>query len=49
MDATEPEFELLKGAETFLGPGESVRNAYPLFVTKAICEGQRATTDKSES
>jgi len=46
MDATEPEFDVLKGAETFLGPGESVRNAYPLFVTKAIYEGQRATTDK---
>jgi alpha-D-xyloside xylohydrolase len=46
MDATEPEFDVLKGAETFLGPGDSVRNAYPLFVTKAIYEGQRATTDK---
>jgi alpha-D-xyloside xylohydrolase len=46
MDASEPEFDVLKGKETFLGPGESVRNAYPLYVTKAIYEGQRATTDR---
>ena len=46
MDASEPEFDVLKGKQTFLGPGESVRNAYPLYVTKAIYEGQRATTDR---
>jgi alpha-D-xyloside xylohydrolase len=46
MDASEPEFDILKGRQTFLGPGESVRNAYPLYVTKAIYEGQRATTDR---
>jgi alpha-D-xyloside xylohydrolase len=46
MDASEPEFDVLKGAQTFLGSGESVRNAYPLYVTKAIYEGQRATTDR---
>jgi alpha-D-xyloside xylohydrolase len=46
MDASEPEFDVLKGRQTFLGSGESVRNAYPLYVTKAIYEGQRATTDK---
>jgi alpha-D-xyloside xylohydrolase len=46
MDASEPEFDILKGRRTFLGSGESVRNAYPLFVTKAIYEGQRATTDR---
>ena len=46
MDASEPEFDILKGKPTFLGSGESVRNAYPLYVTKAIYEGQRATTDR---
>jgi alpha-D-xyloside xylohydrolase len=46
MDASEPEFDILKGKRTFLGPGESVRNAYPLYVTRAIYEGQRATTDR---
>ena len=46
MDASEPEFDVLKGKSTFLGSGESVRNAYPLYVTKAIYEGQRATTDR---
>ena len=46
MDASEPEFDILKGHQTFLGSGEAVRNAYPLFVTKAIYEGQRSTTDR---
>jgi alpha-D-xyloside xylohydrolase len=46
MDASEPEFDVLKGKQTFLGSGESVRNAYPLYVTQAIYEGQRATTDR---
>jgi len=46
MDASEPEFDILKGHQTFLGSGESVRNAYPLYVTKAIYEGQRGTTDR---
>ncbi len=46
MDAAEPEFDILKGRQTFLGSGESVRNAYPLYVTKAIYEGQRGTTDR---
>jgi alpha-D-xyloside xylohydrolase len=46
MDASEPEFDVLKNKETFLGSGNSVRNAYPLYVTKAIYEGQRATTDR---
>jgi alpha-D-xyloside xylohydrolase len=46
MDASEPEFDILKGKQTFLGSGESVRNAYPLYVTKSIYEGQRATTDR---
>ena len=30
----------------FLGDGESLRNAYPLYVTQAMYEGQRATTDR---
>jgi len=46
MDASEPEFDVLKGKQTFLGSGDSVRNAYPLYVTKAIYEGQRATTER---
>jgi alpha-D-xyloside xylohydrolase len=46
MDASEPEFDVLKGKQTFLGSGESVRNAYPLYVTKAIYQGQRSTTDR---
>jgi alpha-D-xyloside xylohydrolase len=46
MDASEPEFDVLKGRQTFLGSGESVRNAYPLYVTKAIYDGQRATTNR---
>ena len=46
MDASEPEFDVLKDKQTFLGSGNSVRNAYPLYVTKAIYEGQRAATDR---
>jgi alpha-D-xyloside xylohydrolase len=46
MDASEPEFDVLKNKQTFLGSGNSVRNAYPLYVTKAIYEGQRSTTDR---
>ena len=46
MDASEPEFDVLKGRQTFLGSGESVRNAYPLYVTTAIYDGQRATTEQ---
>jgi len=46
MDASEPEGDALKDKQTFLGNGNSVRNAYPLYVTKAIYDGQRATTDR---
>jgi alpha-D-xyloside xylohydrolase len=46
MDASEPEFDVLKDKQTFLGSGNSVRNAYPLYVTKAIYEGQRSATDR---
>ena len=46
MDASEPENDALNGKQTFMGSGNSVRNAYPLYVTKSIYEGQRATTDR---
>ena len=46
MDASEPEYDALKGKQTFLGDGESVRNAYPLYVTQSMYEGQRVTTDR---
>jgi len=46
MDASEPEYDALKSKQTFLGDGESVRNAYPLYVTQSMYEGQRATTDR---
>jgi alpha-D-xyloside xylohydrolase len=41
MDATEPENDALAGRQTYLGPGEFYRLTYPLFVSKAIYEGQR--------
>ena len=44
MDATEPENDALKGVETYLGPGDFYRLTYPLFVSKAVYEGQRKTT-----
>ncbi|HZJ44241.1 MAG TPA: TIM-barrel domain-containing protein, partial [Pyrinomonadaceae bacterium] len=46
MDASEPEYDALKDKQIFLGDGNSVRNAYPLYVTQAMYEGQRATTDR---
>ena len=45
LDASEPEGDALKGVMTNLGPGEFVRNAYPLFETSAVYNGQRATTE----
>ena len=44
LDASEPEGDPLKNDETFLGPGKNVRNAFPLFETSAVYNGQRATT-----
>ncbi|HLP17488.1 MAG TPA: TIM-barrel domain-containing protein, partial [Bacteroidota bacterium] len=44
MDATEPENDALKGRKTFLGAGDFYRLTYPLFVSQAVYEGQRATT-----
>lgn len=46
LDASEPEGDPLKVDETFLGPGTKVRNAFPLFETSAVYQGQRATTEK---
>jgi alpha-D-xyloside xylohydrolase len=42
MDATEPENDALKGKQTYLGPGDFYRLTYPLFVSRAVYEGQRA-------
>jgi alpha-D-xyloside xylohydrolase len=44
LDASEPEGDPLKNDQTFLGPGKTVRNAFPLFETSAVYDGQRATT-----
>jgi alpha-D-xyloside xylohydrolase len=46
LDASEPEYDALHNKKSFVGSGDSVRNAYPLYVTQAIYEGQRATTDR---
>ena len=43
MDATEPENDDLRGRKTFLGLGDFYRLVYPLFVSKAVYEGQRET------
>jgi alpha-D-xyloside xylohydrolase len=41
QDADEPENDDLAGRSTFAGPGEKVRDIYPLFVNKTVYEGQR--------
>jgi alpha-D-xyloside xylohydrolase len=41
MDATEPENDALNGKQTYLGSGDFYRLTYPLFVSKAVYEGQR--------
>ncbi|HEX7411965.1 MAG TPA: TIM-barrel domain-containing protein, partial [Bacteroidales bacterium] len=43
MDATEPENDALKGKQTYFGLGDFYRLTYPLFVSKAIYDGQRKT------
>ncbi|MEO6852131.1 MAG: TIM-barrel domain-containing protein, partial [Mucilaginibacter sp.] len=43
MDATEPENDGLVGKNTYFGLGDFYRLTYPLFVSKAIYDGQRAT------
>jgi alpha-D-xyloside xylohydrolase len=45
LDASEPEGDPLKNDDTYLGPGKTVRNAYPLFETSAVYNGQRAATE----
>lgn len=45
LDADEPEGDPLKNDKTYLGPGVLVRNAFPLFETSAVYDGQRATTE----
>ena len=42
MDATEPENDALVGKQTYFGLGNFYRLTYPLFVSKAVYEGQRA-------
>ena len=46
MDATEPENDALAGKQTYFGPGDFYRLTYPLFVSKAVYEGQRETNDQ---
>ena len=46
MDATEPENDALHGQKTYLGPGDFYRLAYPLFVSRAVYEGQSETTSQ---
>jgi alpha-D-xyloside xylohydrolase len=43
MDATEPENDALAGKQTHFGLGDFYRLTYPLFVSKAVYEGQRNT------
>jgi alpha-D-xyloside xylohydrolase len=45
LDASEPEGDPLKDDNTHLGPGRIVRNAYPLYETSAVYNGQRATDE----
>ena len=41
QDADEPENDDLAGRTTFAGPGEKVRDIYPLLVNRTVYEGQR--------
>ncbi len=43
MDATEPENDALVGKQTYYGLGDFYRLTYPLFVSKAVYDGQRNT------
>ncbi len=49
LDASEPEGDPLKVDNTYLGPGKIVRNAYPLFETSAVYNGERATTESKRT
>jgi alpha-D-xyloside xylohydrolase len=53
LDSSEPldswgeeQGPMLEGAHTALGSGSRYANLYPFFETKAVYEGQRATTDQ---
>ena len=46
LDATEPEGDPLEGKETYLGPGNTVLNAYPLYVTQTVYDGQRSANEQ---
>jgi len=46
MDATEPENDALVGKQTYFGLGDFYRLTYPLFVSKAVYEGQRKADPK---
>ena len=46
LDASEPEGDPLKGVKTFLGPGSLIQNAYPLYETTAVYQGQRSTSEE---
>jgi alpha-D-xyloside xylohydrolase len=46
MDATEPENDALHGQKIYLGLGDFYRLTYPLFVSRAVYEGQRKTTSE---
>jgi alpha-D-xyloside xylohydrolase len=41
QDAVEPENDALAGRTTAAGPGDAVRNIYPLQVARTVYEGQR--------
>lgn len=52
MDSTEPadlyaeeRGSILEGAQTAMGDGSLIENAYPFMTTEAIYDGQRAATD----
>ena len=45
LDASEPEGDPLRNDMTFLGPGKTVRNAFPLYEASAVYQEQRATTE----
>lgn len=47
QDATEPENDDLVDRQTSAGPGEMVRNMYPLLVTQTVYEGQRKDAPQS--
>jgi len=46
MDATEPENDALHDTKTYLGLGDFYRLTYPLFVSRAVYEGQRKATSR---